>query len=167
MLNARPWWLPSNLGSGQGDQRLQQRWGITPGHAAHKLCDAPARFGAATGSKSWFQGHCLYRHCRRPLAGMRLACPPHGAPGFASICPLCLWLVGNSCHLTSSRISPGLGRAQQVVLRDEIALDASAQTQIFCLPPHLKAPLSLYPESHCAGEKCDQSILETTKNDLQ
>lgn len=54
-----------------------------------------------------------------------------------------------------------------MVLKDETALDASAQTQIFVSLPISKAQSSLYPESHCAGEKCDQSILETTKNDLQ
>lgn len=77
-----------------------------------------------------------------------------------------LQLAGNSCRLASASISALLGRAQQVVLQDGTALGASAQTQIFVSYPTSKAQLTLYHESHCAGEKCDQSVLETTKNDL-
>lgn len=78
-----------------------------------------------------------------------------------------LQLFGNSCHSTSFSTSAQLGTAPRVVLEDETALDTPAQKLIFVSLLISKAQLSLYPQSHGAGEKCDQSILETTKNDLQ
>lgn len=113
-------------------------------------------------SESWCQGHHLCRSLKRPAAG--------NGVGFPTT-QLCIYLTfhlfGNSCHLTSFTTSAQLGTASRVVLEDETALDTPAQKQIFVSLLISKAQLSLYPQSQCAGEKCDQSVLKTTKNDLQ
>lgn len=86
---------------------------------------------------------------------------PHALHPFNSVSPAFLKIAVR--HLTSFSTSAQLGTPPRAVLED----DTSTQEQIFVFLLISKAQLSLYPQSRCTGEKCDQSILETTKNDLQ